>query len=120
MAIGGCGDNPDEKAENTVRAWVKGVDKADPVVCTKLFSRQFIYYSTGKRGRAGLKRCKRALRKGFGSRRGLSVVLRSIKKTTVNDDKATIKALIDTSGQLKQSTFKLSKHGDRWQIDAVS
>jgi Domain of unknown function (DUF4878) len=110
---GGGGGDDKEKAQQTVRDFVKAVNTRDAdAYCDELITKEFREKTTFATGDRASESCKRE----FKAIRGLHLRLDKIVSTKVDGDTATIKVRIARAGAVTQQQIKLEKDGGDWKI----
>jgi hypothetical protein len=115
LLFAGCGGGGDdkEKADQTVRDFVKAVNTRDgDTYCDDLITKEFREKSTFAAGDRATESCKRE----FKAIKGLHLTLERIVRTEVDGDKATVTVRIGRSGTVTQQQIKLEKDGGDWKI----
>jgi hypothetical protein len=114
LALAACGGGNDASdARQTVRDFVTATNARDgDELCGHLLTRDYMEKATGATGGAAEKACKQQL----DLLKGLSIRLVSIGKTTVEGDKATVRAVIVASGQRSSRVFTLAKEDGVWKL----
>src|SRR5215216_4571943 len=103
-ACGGGNDKQD--AERTVRDFVKAVGEHDAdEFCGELVTEDFLEQTTGATGDEAEKQCRSQL----ASLKGVDLELVRIEKTTVESDRATVRARLATQGQARDQVLRLQK-----------
>ena len=113
--LAGCGGGGDdkEKAQQTVRDFVKAVNTRDAdTYCDDLITKEFREKSTFATGDRASESCKRQLK----AIRGLHIELVRIVKTTVDGDQATVRAVIRAQGVTAPETLRLEKQDGDWKL----
>jgi hypothetical protein len=116
VAVAACGGGNDAAgARQTVRDFVTATNARDgDKLCGHLLTRDYIQRATGATGDAATQACKQQLQ----VLKGLKIRLVSIGKTTVDGDKATVRAVIVASGQRSSRVFSLAKEDGTWKLQA--
>jgi hypothetical protein len=110
--FGGGGDDEGD-AEQAVRDFVTATSKRDAdKLCDELLTEEFIEQATGATGDQALDACKQQLK----ATRGLRLELRSIRRTEVDGDDATVVAVVEVQGQEQPRTFRLKKEDGNWRL----
>jgi hypothetical protein len=113
VACGGGNDAAD--ARQTVRDFVTATNARDgDELCGHLLTQAYMEKATGATGGAATQACKQQLK----LLTGLKIRLVSIGKTTVDGDKATVRAVIVASGQRSARVFSLAKEDGDWKLQA--
>jgi Domain of unknown function (DUF4878) len=108
----GSGDDEGD-AEQVVRDFVTATSKRDSdKLCDELLTEEFIEQATGATGDQARDACKQQLK----ATRGLTIELRSIRSTEVEDDEATVVAVVTVQGQDQPRTFRLKKEEGDWRL----
>jgi ketosteroid isomerase-like protein len=110
---GGGGGDDKQKAEQTVRDFVKAVNTRDADrYCDDLITKEFREKSTFATGDKASESCKREMR----AITGLHIKLVRIVSTKVDGDKATVTAVLGRSGQELKQQLKLEKEDGDWKL----
>ena len=114
VAVAACGGDDDEgDAQQAVRDFVTATSKRDAdKLCDDLLTEEFIEQATGATGDQALDACKQQLK----ATRGLRLKLRSIRRTEVDGDDATVVAVVEVQGQEQPRTFRLKKEDGNWRL----
>jgi predicted PilT family ATPase len=113
--LAGCGGGEDDEAEaeQTVRDFVTAVrDRDAETFCNELVTQEFLEQSTGATGDQASESCEREL----GALTGLQVRLVRIERTRVEEDSATVTAVLARSGQRLEQAFRLKKEDGDWKL----
>ena len=110
---GGDGGDDKQKAEQTVRDFVKAVNTHDAdTYCDELITKEFREKTTFATGDKASESCKREFR----AIRGLHLQLERIVRTKVDGDTATITVRIGRLGSVTKQEIRLEKDGGDWKI----
>ena len=110
---GGGGGDDEQKAEQTVREFVKAVNTRDADrYCDDLITKEFREKSTFATGDKASESCKREMK----AITGLHIKLVRIVSTKVDGDKATVTAVLGRSGQELKQQLKLEKDDGDWKL----
>jgi hypothetical protein len=110
---GGDGGDDKQKAEETVRDFVKAVNTHDAdTYCDELITKEFREKTTFATGDKASESCKREFR----AIRGLHLQLERIARTKVDGDRATITVRIGRLGSVTKQEIRLEKDGGDWKI----
>jgi ketosteroid isomerase-like protein len=113
---GGSGDDK-EKAQQTVRDFVKAVNTRDADrYCDDLITKEFREKSTFATGDRASESCKREMK----AITGLHIKLVRIVSTKVDGDSATVTAVLGRSGQELKQQLKLEKEDGDWKLAGSS
>jgi Domain of unknown function (DUF4878) len=114
LALPACGGGDDrEDIEQTVRDFVSATNDRDAdTFCGEIVTQEFLEQSTGAKGDAAEDECKRQLE----SINGLEVELVEIRKTEVDGDSATVRAVIVTQGDSNTQILRLKKEDGGWKL----
>ena len=114
VAPAACGGGDDrEDIEQTVRDFVSATNDRDAdAFCGEIVTQEFLEQSTGAKGDEAEDECKRQLE----SIQGLEVELVEIRKTEVDGDSATVRAVIETQGDSTTQTLRLEKEDGGWKL----
>jgi hypothetical protein len=118
LVLATCGGDDDkEEIEQTVRDFVSATNDRDgDTFCGEIVTQEFLEQSTGAKGDEAEDECKRQLE----SIEGLDVKLVEITKTEVDDDTATVRAVIEAQGDAKPQTLRLEKEDGEWKLTGGS
>jgi hypothetical protein len=118
LVLATCGGDDDkEEIEQTVRDFVSATNDRDgDTFCGEIVTQEFLEQSTGAKGDEAKDECKRQLE----SIEGLDVKLVEITKTEVDDDTATVRAVIEAQGDAKPQTLRLEKEDGEWKLTGGS
>ncbi len=112
----GCGGSDAESdgdPAQTVRDFVTATrDRDATTFCGRLVTQEFLEQTTGATGESAKGACEKELK----AVRGLQLKLVRIEKTTVDGDKATVRAVLVTEGRRDERTFRLEREDDRWKL----
>jgi Domain of unknown function (DUF4878) len=116
LAVPACGGGNDAAdAKQAVRDFVTATNARDgDKLCGHLLTQDYMEKATGATGDAAKKACKQQLQ----LLTGLKIRLVSIGKTTVDGDKASVRAVIVASGQRSSRVFSLAKEDGDWKLRA--
>lgn len=115
LALTACGDDPGDP-ERTVREFAKATSARDvDALCGRLLTQDFLERTTGGVGDGAERACRSQLR---GSRVAKTRVVR-VTKTTVDDDRASVRVVLATEGQQRPRTFWLVDEDGAWRIDGA-
>jgi ketosteroid isomerase-like protein len=115
VLVAGCGGGGDdkEKADQTVRDFVKAVNTRDAdTYCDDLITEDFREKSTFATGAKASESCKREMR----AITDLHIKLVRIVDTKVDGDTATVTAVLGRSGQELKQKLKLKKEDGDWKL----
>jgi Domain of unknown function (DUF4878) len=114
LVLGTCGGEDDKgEIEQTVRDFVSATNDRDAdTFCGEIVTHEFLEQSTGAKGDEAEDECRRQLE----SIKGLDVKLVEITKTTIDDDTATVRAVIETQGDAQPQTLRLEKEDGAWKL----
>lgn len=115
IGLSACGSNDANDAEQTVRDFVTATNDRDPKLCDELVAPSFLELTTGQKGDRAIATCKKQLAASKG-RRALRFSLRSIQKTTVDGDKAKVRAVLEVNGGPQAQTIELKKQDGKFRI----
>jgi hypothetical protein len=116
LALAGCGgggdDDPDQ-VRQTVRDFVEATNERDgDMLCGELLTREYVENSTLATGEQADEACRRQLE----ATTGLRLELISIGRPKVEDDDATVRAVIDTGGVRSPRLFRLEREDGMWKL----
>jgi hypothetical protein len=107
------GGNDKQEAEQTVRDFVTATNERDAdKLCDDLLSKDFIEQTTGATGDKAVSTCKQQLKLLRPTRRRLVRIV----STKVEDDKASVKTILETQNQPQPQTFRLTKVDGDWRL----
>jgi hypothetical protein len=114
LALAACGDDDDkDDVEQTVRDFVSASSEPDPeAFCGELVTQEFIEQATGATGDRAEDECKRQLDEAS----GVDAELVEIRRTEIDGDLATARAVIRTQGRPATQTLRLEREDDRWKL----
>ena len=114
LALAACGDDDDkDDVEQTVRDFVSASSEPDPeAFCGELVTQEFIEQATGATGDRAEDECKRQLDEAS----GVDAELVEIRRTEIDGDEATVRAVIRTQGRPATQTLRLEREDDRWKL----
>jgi hypothetical protein len=114
LVLATCGGDDDTgEIEQTVRDFVSATDDRDAdKFCGEIVTHEFLEESTGAKDDEAEDECKRQLE----SIKGLDVKLVEIKKIEIDDDTATVRAVIETQGDAQPQTLRLEKEDGKWKL----
>jgi hypothetical protein len=115
LVLAGCGggdDDPDD-VRQTVRDFVEATNERDgESLCGELLTQEYLENSTLATGEQADEACRRQLE----ATTGLRLELISIGRPKVEDDEATVRAVIDTGGVRSPRLFRLEREDGRWKL----
>jgi len=114
-ACGGGADGDDEAAaaRQTVRDFVEATNERDgDTLCGKLLTQEYKERVSGSVGDAAEQSCRRQL----ALTTGLTLDVVSIGRTTVDGERATVRAVLDTDGVRAPHLFQLEKEDGAWKL----
>ena len=115
LLLAGCGGGGDDKqkAEQTVRDFVKAVNTRDAdTYCDDLVTKDFLEKSTFATGDKASESCKREMK----AITGLHIRLVRIVSTKVDGDSATVTAVLGRAGQELKQELTLHKEDGDWKL----
>jgi predicted lipid-binding transport protein (Tim44 family) len=112
--LAACGGGDDrEEVEQTVRDFVEATSRGDAdAFCEELVTQEFLEQSTGATGDNATESCRRQ----FSRLRRVQVDLVRIDKTEVNGDRAEVRAVLRTRGQVQDLVLRLAKEDGDWRL----
>jgi ketosteroid isomerase-like protein len=120
LLVGGCGGgggDDKQKAQQTVRDFVKAVNTRDAdTYCDHLITKEFREKSTFATGDRASESCKREMK----AITGLHITLVRIVSTKVDGDSATVTAILGRSGQELKQQLALRKEDGDWKLAGSS
>jgi hypothetical protein len=114
LAVPSCGGGDDkEDAEQTVRDFVQATRERDAdKFCDQLVTQEFLEQTIGATGDKAKESCKRE----FTNLSGLRVKLVRVEKTEIDDDVATVTAVLERQGQRIKQELRLKKEDGDWKL----
>jgi ketosteroid isomerase-like protein len=114
LAVSACGGGDDkEDIEQTVRDFVSATNDRDAdAFCGEIVTQEFLEQSTGATGDEAEDECRRQLE----AIKGLEVELVEIRRTEIDGDAATVRAVIETQGAARPQTLRLEKEDGKWKL----
>jgi len=115
IAVAGCGGgDPDEgDAERVIRDFATAVSKSDgETFCKELVTREYLEQTTGATGDNAVSQCV----KQIDSLKQGSFKIVKIDKTTIDGDKATVNAQVETQGRKVPQVFRLEKQDGEFRL----
>jgi hypothetical protein len=118
LGSAGCGGDDDEQQiRQTMREFVAALNAHDAKkFCDELVTQEFLERQTFAKGDRAHDECKRLL----GQIRGLRLKLVRIASVKVNDDRASVKAVLSFQGQEQDQLYRLQKQGGDWRFASGS
>jgi hypothetical protein len=114
---GGGGGDDKQKAQQTVRDFVKAVNTHDADrYCDDLITKEFREKSTFATGDRASESCKREMK----AITGLHIKLVRIVSTKIDGDQATVTAVLGRSGQELKQRLVLQKEDGDWKLAGSS
>lgn len=112
-ALGACGGDDREDAEQTVRDFVNATNERDAdAFCGELVTQEFLESTTGASGDKAQDECRRQMK----AVRGLEVELVRFRRTAVDGDSARVTAILRTQGARSTQTLRLKKEDGDWKL----
>jgi hypothetical protein len=114
-ACGGSSDDDDEAAaaQQAVRDFVEATNARDgDRLCGELLTEEYKEQASGAVGEAAERSCRRQLELTT----GLTLGVVSIGRTTVDGERATVRAVLDTDGVQAPRLFRLEKEDGSWKL----
>jgi hypothetical protein len=113
LALAACGDDDKDDVEQTVRDFVSASSEPDPeAFCGEIVTQEFLEQVTGATGDRAEDECKRQLEEAS----GVDAELVEIRRTEIDGDEATVRALIRTQGRAATQTLRLEQEAGRWKL----
>jgi hypothetical protein len=115
VALAACGGGGSDKsdAEQTVKDFVDAVGDRDAgKFCGELVTQEFLEQTTVATGQKAESECESELK----TLKGLDVKLVRIKKTTVKDDRASVRATLEAQGETRDQVLRLKKEDGRFKL----
>ena len=112
-ALGACGGDDREDAQQTVRDFVNATNERDAdAFCGELVTQEFLESTTGASGDKAQDECRRQMK----AVRGLEVELVRFRRTAVDGDSARVTAILRTQGARSTQTLRLKKEDGDWKL----
>jgi hypothetical protein len=113
LALAACGDDDKDDVEQTVRDFVSASSEPDPeAFCGEIVTQEFLEQATGATGDRAEDECKRQLEEAS----GVDAELVEIRRTEIDGDEATVRAVIRTQGRSATQTLRLEQEDGRWKL----
>jgi hypothetical protein len=115
MALGptACGGDDKEDVEQTVRDFVSVSREPDAdMFCGEILSQELLEQTTGATGDNAEEQCRRQLE----GAKGVNAELVEIRRTEIDGDDATVRAVIRSQGTPRTQTLRLVKEDGRWKL----
>ena len=113
LALAACGDDDKDDVEQTVRDFVSASSEPDPeAFCGEIVTQEFLEQATGATGDRAEDECKRQLEEAS----GVDAELVEIRRTEIEGDEATVRAVIRTQGRSATQTLRLEQEDGRWKL----
>ena len=115
IALAGCGggDANAGDAEQVIRDFAEAVSKSDgDKFCKELVTREYLEQTTGATGDNAVSQCV----KQIDSLQQGSFKIVKIDKTTIDGDKATVTAQVETQGRKVPQVFRLEKQDGKFRL----
>jgi hypothetical protein len=115
MALGptACGGDDKEDVEQTVRDFVSVSREPDAdMFCGEILSQELLEQTTGATGDNAEEQCRRQLE----GAKGVNAELVEIRRTEIDGDDATVRAVIRAQGRPRTQTLRLVKEDGRWKL----
>jgi len=117
VALGACGGGNDKKdAEQNVRDIVSATNESDGDKFCGLVTEKFIEQTTGAKG----DKAKDACKKQIDSLKSPDLKVNKISKTEIDGDKATVTAVLESSGRKRPQVFNLTKEGGDFKLASAN
>jgi len=116
LALGACGGSDKKDAEQTVRDIASATNDSDGDKFCNLVTRQFIEQTTGAKGDKAKDQCK----KQIDSLKNPDLKVSEITKTEVHGDKATVTAVLESSGRKRPQVFNLRKEDGDFKLASAN
>jgi predicted lipid-binding transport protein (Tim44 family) len=111
--IAACGGDDRKDVEQTVRDFVRATDHRDAdAFCDELVTQEFLEQSTGATGDRAKDACKQQLR----AVTGLRVKLVRIRTIDIDEDRATVTAVLQTQGRRQPRLLRLKREDGDWKL----
>jgi hypothetical protein len=113
LGLAACGGSDKKDAEQTVREFVKATNERDAdKLCNDLLSKDFIEQTTGATGKKARSTCKQQFKLLRPPKRRLVKIV----STKIDDDKATVRTILESQDQPQPQTFRLTKVDGDWRL----
>jgi hypothetical protein len=113
LALAACGGDDKEDVEQTVRDFVSVSRDPDPdMFCGEILSQELLEQTTGATGDNAEDQCRRQLEDA----KGVNAELVEIRRTEIDGDNATVRAVIRAQGRSQAQTLRLVKEDGRWKL----
>jgi hypothetical protein len=113
LALAACGDDDKDDVEQTVRDFVSASSEPDPeAFCGEIVTQEFLEQATGATGDRAEDECRRQLEEAS----GVDAELVEIRRTEIDGDEATVRAVIRTQGRSATQTLRLEQEDGRWKL----
>jgi len=117
VALGACGGGNDKKdAEQTVRDIASATNDSDGDKFCGLVTKMFIEQTTGAKG----DKAKDACKKQIDSLKSPDLKVSKITKTEIKGDKATVTAVLKSSGRKRPQVFNLKKEDGDYKLASAN
>ncbi len=117
LALAACGDDDKDDVEQTVRDFVSASSEPDPeAFCEEIVTQEFLEQATGATGDRAEDECRRQLEEAP----GVDAELVEIRRTEVDGDDATVRAVIRTQGRSSTRTLRLEQEDGEWKLSGGS
>jgi hypothetical protein len=113
LALAACGGDDKKDVEQTVRDFVSVSRDPDPdMFCSEILSQELLEQTTGATGDNAEDQCRRQLE----GAKGVNAELVEIRRTEIDGDDATVRAVIRAQGRSHTQTLRLVKEDGRWKL----
>ena len=114
LVLAACGGGDDKAdVEQTVRDFVSVSREPDPeMFCGEILSQELLEQTTGATGDNAEDQCRRQLEDA----KGVNAELVEIRRTEIDGDAATVRAVIRAQGRTQTQTLGLVKEDGRWKL----
>jgi len=113
LALAACDDDDKDDVEQTVRDFVSASSEPDPeAFCGEIVTQEFLEQATGATGDRAEDECKRQLEEAS----GVDAELVEIRRTEIDGDEATVRAVIRMQGRSATQTLRLEQEDGRWKL----
>jgi len=117
LVLGACGGGNDkEDAEQTVRDIASATSDSDGDKFCGLVTDKFLEQMTGAKG----DKAKDACKKQIDSLKNADLKVQKISKTEIDGDKATVTAVLESSGQKRPQVFSLKKEDGEFRLASAN
>jgi hypothetical protein len=113
FTLGACGGDDEDDVEQTVRDFVSASSEPDPeTFCGEIVTQEFLEQATGATGDRAEGECRRQLE----DTAGVKAELVEIRRTEIDGERASVRALIRSQGREHTQVLRLEKEDGRWKL----